>query len=46
MKDTQGRHQVTRNGRHFQAVQNMLDNSGTMHLTSLCEMHRSQMGDA
>jgi hypothetical protein len=28
------RNQTTRNGRHSQAVQKMLDNSGTTHLTS------------
>jgi hypothetical protein len=35
------RHQITRNGCHSQAVQNTLENSGTTHVTSSCEMHRS-----
>jgi hypothetical protein len=46
MIDTQDRRQITRNDRHSQVVQNMLDNLGITHLTSLCEMHRSQTGDA
>jgi hypothetical protein len=46
MKDTQDRHQITHNGRHSQAVQNMLDNIEITHLISSCEMHRSRTGDA
>jgi hypothetical protein len=39
-------HQITRNSRHSQAIQNTMDNSGTTHLTNSCEMHHSQTGDA
>jgi hypothetical protein len=39
-KHTRDRHKIARNGRHSQVVQSTLDNSGTMHLTSSCEMHR------
>jgi hypothetical protein len=46
MKDTQDKHQITCNNRHSQVVKNTLNNSRTMHLTSSCEMHRSQTGDA
>jgi hypothetical protein len=34
MKDTQDKHQITRNSHHTQVVQNTLDNLGTAHLTS------------
>jgi hypothetical protein len=40
-KDTQDRHKITCNNCHSQAVQNIVDNLGTTHLTSSCEMYRS-----
>jgi hypothetical protein len=47
MEDTrESENQTTCIGRHSVAVQKMLDNSGTTHLTSYCEVHRSRTGDA
>ncbi len=45
-RHTRARHQITRNGRHSQVVQNTLDNSETTHLTSSYEIHHSRMGNA
>jgi hypothetical protein len=45
MKGMQAKNPIARNVHHSQVVQNMLDNLGTMELTSKCEMHHSEMGD-
>jgi hypothetical protein len=42
MEGTRDINQATCNSRHSQAVQNTLDNSETMHLTSYYEMHHSE----